>query len=248
MRALAREQDKLLSGVLAFAVHVLFVAFLIFSLRWQSKQPDTIEVQLWNALPTVKEVIEVKPKLIEHEQVRPRAIEEPVPEPSKEIQKPDILIKEKIEKDYKKEEILKKERIKREQEKSRLEELKQAKEKEELGAAQRQQDDVRRQQQEQAAAAQTQIRSEYVTRIQGKIRRFVVLPADIAGNPQAEFDVVLLPGGDVLSAKLKKSSGYAAYDDAVERAIKKAQPLPLPPDPTLFPSFRELHLKFRPEN
>jgi colicin import membrane protein len=33
----------------------------------------------------------------------------------------------------------------------------------------------------------------------------------------------------------------------VERAILRAQPLPLPPDPALFKDFRELNLIFRPK-
>ena len=74
-----------------------------------------------------------------------------------------------------------------------------------------------------------------------------MLPQNIQGNPEAEFDVVLLPGGNSLSIKLKRSSGNAAYDSAVEHAIQKAQPLPLPPDPALFRYFRELNLAFRPQ-
>ena len=46
-----------------------------------------------------------------------------------------------------------------------------------------------------------------------------MLPPDIPGNPEAIFDVVQLPTGEVMSAKLRKSSGYQAYDAAVERAI-----------------------------
>jgi colicin import membrane protein len=38
-----------------------------------------------------------------------------------------------------------------------------------------------------------------------------------------------------------------AYDAAVERAILKASPLPLPPDPALFQQFRDLHLRIRPK-
>ncbi|MGH8744288.1 MAG: TonB C-terminal domain-containing protein [Burkholderiales bacterium] len=45
-----------------------------------------------------------------------------------------------------------------------------------------------------------------------------------------------------------KSSGVSAYDGSIERAIYKAQPLPLPPDPALFSKFRELELKFRPND
>ena len=48
----------------------------------------------------------------------------------------------------------------------------------------------------------------------------------------------------VLGAKLKRGSGNAAYDNAVERAISRAQPLPMPPDPALVKEFRELNLKF----
>jgi len=64
---------------------------------------------------------------------------------------------------------------------------------------------------------------------------------------RAEFSVTLLPGGAVLKAELKKSSGNAAYDIAVEHAILKSKPLPLPPpDEQLFNRFRELNLVFKP--
>jgi colicin import membrane protein len=55
----------------------------------------------------------------------------------------------------------------------------------------------------------------------------------------------VLPDGNVLGAKLKRASGNTAYDNAVERAINRAQPLPLPPDPALLKDFRELNLKFK---
>ncbi len=73
----------------------------------------------------------------------------------------------------------------------------------------------------------------------------VVLPADLAGNPEAIFDVVQLPTGEVLSVKLRKSSGSKAYDEAVERAILKSSPLPRPDRPELFE--RNLVLRFRPQ-
>ena len=56
-------------------------------------------------------------------------------------------------------------------------------------------------------------------------RRFIVQPPNLQGNPESEFDVVVLPDGNVLGVKLKKPSGNAAYDNAVERAISRAQPL-----------------------
>jgi len=96
-----------------------------------------------------------------------------------------------------------------------------------------------------AAAAQGRAVADYVGRIRGKIRGNIVLPSDIpAGNPEAIFDVVQLPTGEVLNARLRKSSGHKPYDDAVERAILKASPLPKPERPDLFQ--RSLELKFRP--
>jgi colicin import membrane protein len=70
------------------------------------------------------------------------------------------------------------------------------------------------------------------------------LPDSLQGNPQARFTVSLLPTGDVLQVKLLRGSGQSAYDDAVERAILKSSPLPMPPDASLMAQFRELDLKF----
>jgi colicin import membrane protein len=76
------------------------------------------------------------------------------------------------------------------------------------------------------------------------VRGNVVLPPDIAGNPEAIFDVVQLPTGEIIDVVLRKSSGVRAYDDAVQRAIVKSSPLPRPDRPELFQ--RTLALKFRP--
>ena len=99
----------------------------------------------------------------------------------------------------------------------------------------------------QAATAQNKLIADYKERIKAKIQRGLQLPPNIQGNPEAEFDVVLLPDGNTLGVKLKRTSGNTAYDNAVERAILKAQPLPLPPDQALFRYFRELNLAFRPQ-
>ncbi len=72
----------------------------------------------------------------------------------------------------------------------------------------------------------------------------MVVPPEIAGNPEAIFDVVQLPTGEIIDAQLRKSSGNRAYDEAVQRAIIKASPLPRPDSPDLFQ--RNLTLKFRP--
>ena len=104
---------------------------------------------------------------------------------------------------------------------------------------------VARERAEQAAAI-GRVVDEYTGKIVSKVRRNIVMPPDVADDARAEFLVTLLPGGTVLSARLTRTSGNAAYDNAVERAILKSQPLPLPADAALFSRFRELELVFKP--
>lgn len=94
------------------------------------------------------------------------------------------------------------------------------------------------------AAARTRAEADYIRRIQAKVKGNVILPPDLGGNPEAVFEVVQLPTGEIIDAVLKKSSGLRAYDDAVQRAIVKSSPLPRPERPELFQ--RVLTLKFRP--
>ena len=86
----------------------------------------------------------------------------------------------------------------------------------------------------------------WVDRIRAKIRGNILLPPDLAGNPEAVFEVTLMPTGEVLNHKLKKSSGHRGYDDAIERAILKSSPLPKPDQAGLFE--RQLELRFRPQD
>jgi TolA protein len=86
----------------------------------------------------------------------------------------------------------------------------------------------------------------YKAKIRAKIRRNILMPSDIPKDALAEFDVRLFSGGVVLNVKLVKSSGSEMYDRAVERAIKKSDPLPVPPEGLLSNQFRELHLNFSP--
>ncbi|MPZ43942.1 MAG: cell envelope integrity protein TolA [Betaproteobacteria bacterium] len=101
---------------------------------------------------------------------------------------------------------------------------------------------------QQQASAQAKMVDEYKRRISDKIRRYVVKdPCASLGNPEIVFEAILLPDGNTLQPpRIKRSSGSAACDDAVLRAVIRAQPLPLPPDPVLMAQFRELNLNFRP--
>lgn len=96
------------------------------------------------------------------------------------------------------------------------------------------------------SAQQAQMKAAYIEKIKAKVRSEIILPDGLQGNPSAGIDVTVLPTGEVVNVKLVKPSGQPAYDDAVERAILKASPLPLPPDATLAQQFRDLNLKFTP--
>ena len=92
--------------------------------------------------------------------------------------------------------------------------------------------------------ARSAAQADWVRRIQAKIRGNVVLPPDLPGNPEAVFEVIQLPTGEILETQLRKSSGVRSYDEAVQRAIVKSSPLPRPDRPDLFS--RTLTLRFRP--
>ena len=241
------EPYKLPAGALALAVHAVFFALLYFGISWRTEPPQGMVVDLWESLPA-PEVARVKVELPPVEQVEPP---KPV-EPPKQVEpvqpvappKADIELTEKKKPKAKPVEIKKPVEVKKpiQQKKTepvRVDQNAQA----DPNAAQA---ELARARAEQAAAI-GRVVDEHKARIIAKIRRNIVMPPDVPDNARAEFDVTLLPGGSVLSAKLTKPSGKEAYDSAVERAIFKAQPLPLPADVALFNKFRELHLIFSPK-
>ncbi len=98
-----------------------------------------------------------------------------------------------------------------------------------------------------ASAANASTIGEFKAKIQAKIRANVnkTLCEDIYAEPK--FNIALLPTGELSGAPtLTKSSGNAACDEAVERAIHASQPLPLPNESGLFASFKNLNLTFKP--
>jgi colicin import membrane protein len=81
---------------------------------------------------------------------------------------------------------------------------------------------------EAAKATAPRLDTGYLASITSKIKSTTAYPGstDVAGNPKAVFKVEELPTGEIISVKLVKSSGIAAFDDAVEKGILKSSPLP----------------------
>jgi colicin import membrane protein len=238
------------SAVLAVLVHLFFLSVLVFGVRWQTKQADSIAVELWTQLPPMEQAAPAPKPEPRVEPPPPLPEPKPVPkvEPKVEIKpvKPDIAVEKAAPKkpepkkpepkkaDPKPEPKIDQQKLMREQLERETLQVRGDREKQET--ATRLANEV--------TAARSRAMGEYSDKVRGKIRGNIVLPADIPGNPEAIFDVVQLPTGEVLSARLRKSSGYKPYDEAVERAILKASPLPKPDRPDLFQ--RNLELKFKP--
>jgi colicin import membrane protein len=90
--------------------------------------------------------------------------------------------------------------------------------------------------------------NEVVNKIRAKIRSRANVPDTVTGKPSVQIQIRILPGGDVLDIKVLKSSGNRTYDTAIERAIRSAQPLPVPEASSeLFPQFRDLILNIEHE-
>lgn len=227
--------DALRSFALAAVVHCMLFGFLYFGIRWQSQPPAAIEAELWTPLPNLPAPTPVKPDAPRVEtppEPKPEIKEEPKPVP-----KPDIAVKEEK----------KKPEPKKEAPKPRVQDdpIKQDLMKEQIAR------DLQRETTAQAAARDAAALADRTRRgweaaIAAKVRSRVRLPDNLAGNPEAVFDVTLLPNMEILRVQLVKSSGMPAYDEAAERAINASSPLPPPPagvDPG-----RVLRFPFRPKN
>ena len=241
--------EKTVSGALTLVMHLMFFALLVFGVSWQKREAPPLVAELWSNLPAPKPAPPpptVEPKPVPKAEPKPPPKVEPKPEP-KPVPKADIAAQEKKEKERKAKERELAEKKKKE-EQARLEALKQQQAKEAAEQLAREQDEALKKIAQSQAAAQARMVDEYKRRIADKIRPLILEPPGLKGNPEVEFDVVVIPGGEVLDVKLRRASGQALWDSAVERAIRKAVPLPLPPPESgLMREFRELNLKFRPK-
>jgi colicin import membrane protein len=252
-----RDPGLVPSFVLAAAVHALIFAALFVGVRWQNRPPEPMMVELWAALPVIERPEPPKPApVVEPEPPKPEppkpepVIEKPeiaIPEPPKPKPKPEPVAKPKPRpeppkpKPVAKPEPPKPTARELEMQKKLREEL--AQEQEKLALA-REGQQIRDQLARDVSAARARAIAGWIDKVRAKIRGNILLPPDLKGNPEAIFDVVQLPTGEVLSVKLRRSSGHRGYDEAVERAILKSSPLPRPEQPDHFA--RNLELRFRP--
>jgi colicin import membrane protein len=243
----ATKAGKRVSIALAVAVHLLLAGFLFYGVRWQTRAPDVVEVELVRA---VAEPVPAAPPVA----VPPAPTPEPPapvpkaePKPASPPPKPDIAIKDK-EKPKPEPKPLPPPKT---EPKPRVDPFQEQLKRETEQLTQRKQADNAAQEltqlkAAQAATARNKAVADYLGRIRGKIRGNIVLPPEIKGNPEAVFEVTQLPSGEVINVKVKKSSGNPALDVAVERAILKSSPLPKPEQGDVFD--RLLNIPYRPRD
>jgi colicin import membrane protein len=262
------QPGRVRAVVLAILVHAAFFAIIVFGVTWQSRPSPPVEAELWDKLPPAK--TSEAPKPAEPPKPEPAKPEPPKPEPPKpeppkpvkvEPPRPDPAIALKAEREKRERlERTKAEEKKKADDKKKVEEKKKADEKQRREDVERKKvEEAQRREQEAARIAEERRRAEqvakqqseidkWVTGIRAKIRGRANVPDTVIGNPEVTVRIRVLPGGEVLDITITKRSGNPAYDTAIERGIRSASPLPVPPpDSELFPRFRELNLNFRHE-
>jgi colicin import membrane protein len=250
------------AGFLSLLVHGVFFLVLVMTFSWKSVPPMQVaQVELWENLPvanTESKPVPPKPQPVVEPKPVPKVEPkpEPAPEPKAEIQ----LKPKKPAPEVKPEKLLKKEAPKpdpkveaKKEEEKKLEALKRAMLAEDDSsheqAQEAQQIESTRAAQAQQAAANAGALDAAKAKLIAKVRRYVNPQVCGSGKPVVEFNIALMPTGEVIgNPHLQKGSGIPACDQAVERAILQAQPLPIPREPELFSAFRDLNLKFRPND
>ena len=228
------------SFALAALVHIFLIGVMFFGVRWQSHRPETVMVELWDTPP---------PAPAPPQEVAPPPPAPPKVEPVPAVVKPAIVLKEKVEKPKPKPKAELKPKPpaipKPDPEFDR-------RLREQVAQEQKALEQDRRERALRELLARNQVDSRakalaaWQDRIRAKIRGNILLPQGLAGNPEAIFDVTLLPSAEVLTVRKRRSSGNMAYDEAVERAILKSSPLPKPEQANVFE--RQLELRFRPRD
>jgi colicin import membrane protein len=258
------EPGQLSSALLSAAVHLMLLAVLIFGVRWQSRPPESIAVELWEPPPPAPvveapkpvpvpkveppppppvvekpEPVPPKPEIVEKKAPPPKPLPKVEPKPApKPVPKPVAKAEPKAKPEPPKApprpndeaaQRLIREQLLREQASLQIDRERQMLKDMNASAA---------------ASANSKAMASWIDKVRLKIRGNIFLPPDIKGNPEAIFTVAQLPNGDVLSVKLKKSSGQPALDAAIERAVLKSTPLPRP-DSGFTPP-REFELRYKP--
>jgi colicin import membrane protein len=233
--------------MISLAAHTMLFLAIAFVVRWKTEPAGPVSAELWGGLPPVVEPAPPPPP------TQPVKVER-APDPEPQPVKPDIVIEQKKPepKPEKKAEPVKKiEPVKKTEPDPKLEQRK--REDEAKAAKLAQAAEAAAQKQREAAiqralaaaggsatspasggvaAGSPGLSDSYKGQVVSCIRPHVVFSVPEGIRPKqhvAEFEVQLLPSGEQVGApRLVSASGLPAYDQAVERAIRRCDPFPRP--------------------
>lgn len=267
-----RGERRGLAAALAGGVHLALLLLLVFGMQWQVKPDEPVSVELWASLPKPAQPIEVKkaPPPKPEPKIKSTPAPEPEPEP---VKKPDIALKQEKTKpkpepkheekpepkkpEPKKPEPKPEPKLPESKTKAEAKPEKPAKPVDRAAELAKLADEfsssvkpssatVAKTGPSAADVTHAKAKGNYGDAVRNRIERNVIPPADSHVNHKAVFEVTLLPSMEVLRVVKRSSSGNAAYDDAVERAILKTSPFPPLPDGLAFREVRTMTLEFRP--
>jgi colicin import membrane protein len=243
-----RQPPGMRSGLaLAILAHLLLIAALAWSVNWKTSEPEGVVAELWSAMPQIA-APRPSPPVPQPPVVEPRPAPTPKPEPNIAPRADAQIAIEQARREEadraeaaRQAEIARREEAERGRQRLADEQAQKKKFAEQARQDEAQQAAIReanlRRSRSQAgtsddpAATGTAARTSgpsasYAGRIRAQIKRNIVLPSDVAGDPLATVEVRLAPDGTIISRKLVKSSGSPMWDETVLRAIDKTAVLP----------------------
>jgi len=243
-----KEPGRNTALILAGVMHVLLFLFLWIGIHWQSKTPVGVDAEIWDmatreAAPVPVAVTPPPPPV--------PVVETPTsPKPSAEEVQEEHDAEIALERAKEKELAAKKQLKEQQEEQKRQDDIeKEQKEqkRQELAKAAADQKKIEKQREDNIKRLTSQVAGSggagdavkstgnnrvdpsYAGKIAAKIKSNMVYVGseNAADNPTVEFRIDLFPDGSLRGPPHKtKSSGVAAFDDAVERAISKSAPYP----------------------
>lgn len=252
-----REEHRGLAFFLAVTMHALLAAFLLISVQWQTRKPETISVELWGALPaqsqesvepTAEEVMpaplpvqeslpEVPPEIVT-EKIKPKPTPKPTAQPTPRATsapsraptptgKPASTTGNKPP-----------------AEDAFLKALQGGMSERSKGPATGgsavgtgggSQPGASG-----AGAGANAMQDDYQARLVALFKSRLIYPDDNAGNPQVSLRISVLPDGSIRDVTILKASNDPAYDLAAVRAVRAVDRLP---EPGRGRSFRDADLR-----
>ncbi|MDH5513264.1 MAG: cell envelope integrity protein TolA [Gammaproteobacteria bacterium] len=245
---LRQNPGRVRAIIYAVLVHAVVIGIAVIGFRWTVDSPSSEQVVQATAVPEPpRKTEEASKRAQEEEAARQKAEAEKRRQAELKKKQEEELAQQRLVAERKKKEDEDKERQKRAAEEERRKEEKHRQKateqtlKEQLAA-----EEKARQQAAFAARAATEI-DKYRLLIRQRVSRNWNRPVVATKGLKCVVKVRLTPTGEVLSANVITSSGNGLFDSSVEKAVYKAAPLPLPEDPALFESFREIEFLFNPE-